>query len=303
LGLLAQQKFSKEISLVTDNDLYFSINRDRYYTSGVFLTYRHLTKKKNQNLEKRIFEWQIGHEMYTPSTPIVQFISQHDRPFAAYLYGSLNIKRAYKTNQILNTSLQIGVVGPDAKGDELQNNLHNWYGFRDVVGWKHQIKNALAINFGTEYIQFLGKDTSNTLDASWVNTANFGTVFTNFSTGLNLRLSFMPLQEIMNSIAFNTNLNDASTKYNREAESFFYFKPTIRYALYDATLQGSFLNTTSDVTKELIPLVFDMELGYKFTANRFNFGYVFNYNTSKSKGLRYTYGNRYGTIIINYLLH
>lgn len=303
LNLIAQEKFSKEISLVTDNDLYVSINRDRYYTSGVFITYRHLAKNTNINLEKRIFDWQIAHTMYTPNTPIVQLISEHDRPFAAYLYGSFNIKRVYKTNKILNTSLQIGVLGPSAKGDEIQNGLHNWYGFREAIGWKHQIKNAFALNFGTEYIQFLGKDASNTFDASWISNANLGTIFTDISTGLQLRLSFVPLQEIMNSIAFNTNLNDKNTKYKREFESFFYFKPSVRYALYDATLQGSFLNTGSDVTKELIPLVFDMELGFKFTAKRFNFGYAFNYNTSKSKGLRYTYGNRYGTIMINYLLH
>ena len=76
----------------------------------------------------------------------------------------------------------------------------------------------------------------------------------------------------------------------------------LRYALYDATLQGSFLNKGSEVTKELIPLVFDIQFGLKFTVNRFNFGYIFNYNTSKSKDLRYTYGNKYGTINLNYLL-
>lgn len=302
VNFLAQQKFSKEISLVTDNDLYTSADRDRYYTSGVFLTYRYLAENKNLNLEKRIFEWQIVHKMYTPNKPIVQVISEHDRPFAGYLYGSFGIHRVYKTNTIFNTSLQIGVVGPSAKSDELQNGLHSLYGFREVTGWKYQIKDAFGLNFGAEYIKFLGKDSSNTLDASWVNSVNLGTVFSDVSTGLKLRLSFIPLQEITNSIAFNTNLNDENTKQKSQIESFFYFKPTLRYALYDATLQGSFLNTSSEVTKELIPFVFDMELGFKFTANRFNFGYVFNYNTSKSEGLRYTYGNKYGSIIINYLL-
>lgn len=298
----AQQKFSREISLVTDNDLYVSTNRDRYYTSGIFIAYRHLAKIKKENLEKKIHEWQIGHKMYTPIKPIVQSISEHDRPFAAYLYGSFGIKRVYKTSKILSTSLQIGVVGPDAKGDEVQNFIHKFYGYREVVGWKHQIKNAIGLNFGTEYVHFLGNDKSNTLDASWVSSGNVGTVHTDISTGFNFRLSFLPLQGIKNSIAFNTNLNDVNTSYKREIESFFYFKPTLRYALYDATLQGSFLNTNSEVTKELIPFVFDMELGFKFTANRFNFGYVFNYNTSKSKGLRYNNGNNYGTIIINYLV-
>ena len=49
----------------------------------------------------------------------------------------------------------------------------------------------------------------------------------------------------------------------REIESFIYLKPMLRYALYDATIQGSFLNKKSLVTKELIPLVFELELGIK----------------------------------------
>lgn len=303
LDSIAQQKLSKEISLVTDNDLYVSINRDRYYTSGIFLSYRHLSNTVNKNLEKRIIEWQIGHKMYTPNKPIVLNITEHDRPFAAYLYGSLNIKRVYKKNKILNTSLQIGTIGSNAKGDEIQNFIHQFYGYREVIGWKHQIKNAFGLNFGTEYVRFLGNDKSNTLDLSWVSSGNIGTIYTDISTGLNFRFSFIPLQNIKNSIAFNTNLNDTNTSYKREIESFFFFKPTLRCAIYDATLQGSFLNPSSEVTKELIPFVFDMEFGFKFTANRFNFGYIFNYNTTKSKGLRYTHGNNYGTIIVNYLIH
>lgn len=300
---LCQEKFSKEISLITDNDLYVSTNRDRYYTSGIFLTYRHLIKNTNKKLAKKIFEWQLGHKMFTPHKPIVRFLIEHDRPFAAYLYSSLNIKRIYKKNKILNTSLQLGIIGPSALGDEIQNSIHNIYGFREVTGWKYQIENALGLNFGTEYVHFLGKDTSNTFDASWVSSANVGTVFTDISSGLHLRLSFLSLQKIQNSIAFNTNLNNTNSNDKRQIESFFFFKPTLRYALYDATLQGSFLNTSSMITKELVPVVFNMELGYKFTANRFNFGYVFNYNTSKSKNLRYSYGNKYGTIIVNYLIH
>lgn len=302
LQQISQEKFSKEISLVTENDLYVSIVRDRYYTSGIFLNYRYLVNHKNDNLEKQIFEWQIGHQMYTPYKPVVQNITLHDRPFAAYLYGSLNLKRVYKKNKILSTSFQIGVIGPNAKGSEVQNFIHNMYGYDEVTGWKYQIKNAFGLNLGAEYVHLLASNTSNKFDISWLSKINLGSIYTNISSGLHIRLSFIPLQDIMNSIGFNTNLNDGTTKYSRETESFFYCKPMVRYAVYDATLQGSFLNTSSVVTKELIPLVFDIQLGFKFTANRFNFGYAFNYNTNKSKGLRYNYGANYGTIIVNYLI-
>lgn len=301
--VFSQEKFSKEISLTTDNDLYVSTKKDRYYTNGMFLNYRYLSKTKKENQEKRIFEIEIGQEMYTPYRAIVLSINDHDRPFASYLYGSFGINRVYKKDKILNTSIQIGVIGPNAFGKELQDFIHEIYGYKKAIGWKYQIKNAFGLNFNTEYTQFLVKDESNNYDISWVNEAKLGTVYTNISSGFYVRLGLKTLAKITNSIAFSTNLNDKNTAFKREVESFFYIKPMVRYALYDATLQGSFLNKTSPVTKELVPLVFQLEAGLKFTANRFNFGYAFNYSTNKSKQLRKDNGNVYGTISFNYLLH
>lgn len=299
---ISQEKFSQEISFVTDNDLYVSTVRDRYYSSGIFLTYRYLSSRKSKSSEKRILEWKLGQEMYTPYKAVVTNISEHDRPFAGYLYGSFGINRIYKKSQILNTSIQIGVIGSNSYAEKLQEFIHDIYGFKKAVGWEYQIKNAFALNFNTEYLKTVLKTKKNNFDITWTNNLNLGTVYTNISTGFNARIGFEPLQKLSNSIAFNTSLNNEQNNSFRELESFFYIKPMLRYALYDATLQGSFLNNTSLITKELVPLVFDVEIGLRFTANRFNFGYAFIYNTSKSKDLRYTYGHKYGRITINYLI-
>ena len=299
---ISQEKFSQEISFITDKDLYVSTVRDRYYTSGIFLAYRYLSNNKNKSLEKRILEWKLGQEMYTPYKAVVTNISEHDRPFAGYLYGSFGINRIYKKSQILNTSIQIGVIGSNSYAEELQEFIHDIYGFKKAVGWEYQIKNAFALNFNTEYLKTVLKTKKNNFDITWTNNLNLGTVYTNISTGFNARIGFEPLQKLSNSIAFNTSLNNEQNNSFRELESFLYIKPMLRYALYDATLQGSFLNNTSLITKELVPLVFDVEIGLRFTANRFNFGYAFIYNTSKSKDLRYTYGHKYGRITINYLI-
>jgi hypothetical protein len=300
--IFSQEKFSKEVSFITENDLYVSTQRDRYYTNGMFLNYRYLTKTENPKLEKKIFEFQVGHEMYTPYKAGVNSIDEHDRPFAAYFYGSFGVNRIYKKNRIFNTSVQLGVIGSKAYGKELQEVIHELYGFREVTGWQFQIKNAFAINLSTEYVHHIATNKTNDLDISWVNSARLGTVYTDVSTGFYSRIGTIPLTKIINSIAFNTNLNDDTTDFTREVETFFFIKPMVRYAVYDATLQGSFLATDSQVTKELIPIVFDLEVGFRFTANRFNFGYVFNYNTSKSEGLRYTYGNKFGSISVQYLI-
>ena len=299
---ISQEKFSQEISFVTDNDLYVSTFRDRYYTSGIFLAYRYLSNNKNKAIEKRIIEWKLNHEMYTPYKAVVNNVLKHDRPFAGYLYGSFGINRVYKNKQILNTTIQIGTLGSNSFAEELQEFIHDIYGFEKAVGWDYQIKNAFALNLNAEYLKALIKNETKSFDVTWVNQLNLGTIYTNISSGFYARIGFKPLQNLTNSIAFNTNLNNEQTSSFRKAESFFYMKPMLRYAIYDATLQGSFLNKNSLVTKELIPIVFDVELGVNFTLNRLNFGYAFIYNTNKSKDLRYNYGHKYGRVSINYLL-
>jgi hypothetical protein len=300
--VFSQQKFSKEISLLTDNDLFVSVNKDRYYTNGLFLSYRYIAENKKEKEEKRIIEWQLGHEMFTPYKAIVPNISQHDRPFAAYLYGSFGIHRFYKNNRIFNTSLQVGVLGPAAFGKDVQDFIHDMYNFDMAVGWKHQIKNSFGLNLNVSYLKHILNNASNYVDISWLNEGKIGTIYTNISSGFYSRIGFKPLQKIVNSIAFNGSLNNKSTAYQREGESFIYIHPMLRYALYDATLEGSFLNANNDVTKELTPLQFHVAVGFRCTINRFNLGYSYQYHTNKSKGLKYDNGNKYGSIVVNYLL-
>ena len=104
-SLISQQKFSKEFSLVTDNDLYVSTVKDQYYTNGLFLSYRYLFSHIGE-LSKKIFEIQLGHEIYTPYKSTVNSVLEHDRPFAGYLYANIGVIRAYKTQSILKTNFQ-----------------------------------------------------------------------------------------------------------------------------------------------------------------------------------------------------
>lgn len=302
-SIFSQQKYAKEFSFVNDNDLYTSINRDRYYTNGMFLNYRYLGKNNSSIIEKQIFEFQLGHHMYTPYKALVYNINEHDRPFAGYLFGSFGINRAYKNNTIFKTSIQLGIVGPSAFGKELQKVIHDMYGFEEAIGWEHQIKDAIGINFQADYNKHLVADSSNHFDITWINNAKFGSIYTDITTGFYTRLSFEPLQKIINSIAFNTAINNESTSFVRAVESFFFIKPFITYAFYDATLQGSIFTDNNPVTGEIVNLRYGFEIGYKFTVNRFNFGYIVNYQTKKSEGLKYQSGNTYGTIQLNYLFN
>ena len=155
VGLFSQQKYAKEFSFLNDNDLYISPNQDRYYTNGMFFSYRYLSKKTPKNIQKKIFEVQLGHHMYTPFKATVQQNTDHDRPFAGYLFGSFGIQRFYKNETILKTTLQLGVLGPSAYSKPLQDFIHEIYGYKKAIGWKHQIANTIGVNFKIDYIKIL----------------------------------------------------------------------------------------------------------------------------------------------------
>ncbi|WP_410016849.1 lipid A deacylase LpxR family protein [Tenacibaculum sp. HL-MS23] len=298
ISLFSQRKYAKEFSFLNDNDLYISPNQDRYYTNGMFFSYRYLSNNTTEKLEKKIFEIQIGHHMYTPFKATVEQSSDHDRPFAGYLFGSFGIHRFYKNETILKTTLQLGALGPSALSKPMQDFIHEIYGFKKAIGWEDQISDALAVNLKIAYIKKLAND--NYLDVNWVNNIRIGTVYTDFSTGFYGRIGLKPLQKIINSIAFNANLNNENTNFNNEIESFLYIKPMFSYVAYDATIEGSFLNDSSPITYDIEPFKFTAEIGIRFTANRFNFGYAINYHTKKLKSMRVPKGNFYGTLLFNY---
>jgi hypothetical protein len=293
----AQNNYSKEISLISDNDLYTSVHRDGYYTNGLFLTYRVFKNDATKDSPKKIYKFQVGHLMFTAIKANINTASLHDRPFAGYLYGSFGIDRFYKSNAIFTTDLKIGVIGPNAKGRELQDFMHSVYNFLEPVGWKHQIQNALAINFNAKYLHYFSKISSNQFDISNYNSLKAGTVFTSFSTGLYSRIGFKKLQHLSNSVAFNSNLNTTSQSFG---ESFLFIKPMLNYTLYDATIQGSFLNKTNPVTFDVMPFHFSLELGYRYYRKRFLYGYTYMYHTKKLKSLRAKKNNSYGSIYIGY---
>ena len=260
--------------------------------------FRTVSNLKNEKLAKKIHSFQIGHMMFTPIKATLPFASTHDRPFAGYFYGEYGQSRFFTSQNVLITNLQLGVIGPNAKGQELQNFMHQIYNYPEAKGWKHQIENAFAINLNTTFIKHFKKASTTNFDLNSYNELKAGTIFTSISTGLYTRFGLKKLQKTSNSVSFNSNLNNQANQ--SFSESFFFLKPMLNYILYDATIQGSFLNKTSPVTYDVKPFNFSLELGYKYYYKRFLYGYTFHFHTKKLKSSRASKSNTYGSIYIGY---
>jgi len=299
LSIFSQQKFSKEFSFTNDNDLYTSISRDQYYSNGIFFNYRYLASDFKK-YEKKIYEIKLGHEIYSPFRSTVQSFREHDRPFAAHLYGSFGVLRVFESKKILHTNVILGVVGENALGQELQDVIHDIYNFVNAIGWEYQIQNMLSFNLDALYIDPLGTDDSEHYDINLIAKARLGTIFNEITGGFKGRLGFKKLQPIDNSIAFGTHLNNDKTAYSRGIESFLYYETTLSFVAFDATVQGGLFNNSSPLTFDINPLRFDFELGYRFTSNRWNFGYAFHYHSNKLPNLRRDGGHYYGRLFFGY---
>lgn len=299
--LFSQKRYAKELSIKSDNDLYLSGIQDRYYTSGLYISYRYIGKNNYKKSLKKVYEFQLGHQMYTPFKSVVRYVEEHDRPFAGHLYAGFSISNFYKNNLIFKMGAKIGVIGPYSYSQEIMEAIHTWYGFNDVPGWDYQISSALALNLDATLIKNFEHLSSSKFDISWYNKAKAGTIFTNLTTGLYARLGIFKLKELNNSIAFHGNLNkDVSKKKNNLKEAFFFIKPLVHYNLYDATIQGSFLNTSSPVTYKISPFSFSTELGVLFTLNKVHLGYTANLYSKRINNPKVPLINFYGSIYINY---
>jgi len=294
----SQQNYSKEIGVLSDNDLYVSSFKDRYYTNGIFVYYRFVSQK-NKKITKKIIQFEIGQQMYTPHHSDSPLIEEQDRPYAGYSF--INYSRHYfnKQKYSFKAALEIGILGPNSKAREFQNTIHTIYGFQKSDGWDNQIQNALGVNFNFEYLKPLSKPSHSKIDLTSSSSLKLGTIFTNITTSIYIRLNLLkkPLNSFSNSILFKSNLSLKNSKHKNEL--FLFIRPQIGYAIYNATIQGGLFTNNSPVTFAITPFNFETEIGIKLALKRFDLEYTRTNYTKKLKEM-IDNTNTYGSIKIAY---
>lgn len=298
---VSAQKRPAEIGIVFDNDLYVSTVNDKYYTNGFEFFYRYLISNENEKISKKIVEFRLGQYIYNPQTIRAADINKNDRPFAGYLFGEVGLNTFYQNESVLKVSGQLGYVGPNAFGEEVQRGFHDLFGYRNVYGWEHQIKNAFAVQANVFYSIKLFPKKESYVDVQLQAEASVGTIFNSLTVGPVARFSLKKLLPVYNSNLYDGSLR-ADKNYKEESEFYFYASPKINYQVYDATIQGSMFNDNSPVTFPIEPFRFNAEAGLKFRKNHLNLSYSFVYRGREAKN-RVIEGYFYGSIGVGYLLN
>jgi lipid A 3-O-deacylase len=273
------QTHSNEIGIQTDNDSYLLQGSDRYYTDGIYIYYRRALKVKSGDSTKllnKVLGFEMGQKIFNPQSGSVFYKGADqaqlvDRPFAGYLYAGANLNFLYKDESNLKIGAQLGIIGPGAFGKEVQDYVHDNFGFYHPDGWEFQIHNEVQLNLSAAYNRLLAR--SGWIDLSLTSYLNLGNGFTGAGVGPQLRMG--AFNQLFNSISTqSTAIKNQTVTPLHQHELFFYYKPLFNYVAYDATIQGGLFNKHNDpssleITRNKEPFIFSNQLGIAFTTNRF----------------------------------
>lgn len=144
------KEIKHQLELRHDND--FLTFTDRYYSSGLFLTYRKLLQKGIFPSGKEQLQFSLRQEIYTPSDIKSRNISDLDRPYVGFL-GIQGGWSHIKNSSLFETDLLLGVAGPASGASGFQKWYHNTFVVSDPPVWGNQMENSVHANIYASYLK------------------------------------------------------------------------------------------------------------------------------------------------------
>ncbi|MDX1951100.1 MAG: lipid A deacylase LpxR family protein [Verrucomicrobiota bacterium] len=171
LLLSAEERDRSTLSITIENDSF--LGTDRYYTHGMRMQYMHrpnelpswavkgLSHLPNVGMEISSMRigGALGQELYTPANLRARALIVNDRPYGAWMHGSLILRRSGQLRESVGVmdelELDVGVVGPEALGEETQQWWHDTVDYIDPKGWDNQLESEPAVQlFLNRSLQF-----------------------------------------------------------------------------------------------------------------------------------------------------
>ena len=288
-------------SILFENDLFGGT--DVNYTNGIKFSWvsRDLTKYRDS---ERLPKWLLpvvrklpfinepglqrnvglgfGQNIFTPNNIQQKEKIDNDRPYAAWLYTSAAFHN--KNEQHLNTmEIQLGMVGPAALGEQVQNTVHRLQDIDLARGWDNQLKNELAFAFIYEHKdRYLKRDQDSKIGADFITHYGgaLGTVFTYLNAGVETRLGWNLPADFGTSLIrpggeANAPLDSSDPRLNVKTRFSLYgfAAASGRFVLRDLFLDGNTFTESHEVKKEhwvgdLIVGVGFVRRGWKLTYSQ-----------------------------------
>ena len=160
--LCAEEKkgdfFLERFNIYFENDIFDKT--DKGYTNGVkFSTIFNVNTEVYPFFKAPFFydstknhfvTFSVGQDIFTPEDTQALPPDTKDRPYAGWLYMGMNWQQG-DANNLDSLEIQVGVVGPAALGEQIQNGIHSKTGSLEAVGWDYQLANEPGLIVSYEH--------------------------------------------------------------------------------------------------------------------------------------------------------
>ncbi len=290
-------------SVVSENDKYFA-GTDRHYTNGFKLTWLGETdlnrSRKFVQLAARFIPWMdpehvdwrykvgfaLGHNIYTPTDTETPTLLTNDRPYAGWLYGSI-LLHAQLDNQLRLVELSAGVIGPSARGEQIQNAWHDVINVPHAEGWANQLHDepGLQLSWERRYRTWQWAETARLplgVDLVLRHRVTLGNVATHLAGGAVVRIGWHLPADFGADLIRPGGGNTANDGGPQRFAAYTYASGEVRAVARDIFLDGNTWRSSHSVDKR--PVVADLNLGFVLYWPGFRIAYTQNYRTKEFYG-------------------
>ncbi len=315
-GLAAQPAAAGNYTIQFENDRI--ADTDRHYTSGIRLNWVSDRATDSPLWAKNLLDdlyplanlragrvgLALGQNIFTPEDTDARELVADDRPYAGWLYGGISAHA--ETNRTIfgmpldtldSVELDVGVVGPLARGEQVQNNFHDLIGVSRSNGWDNQLENEPALLFIAERRWRPEPLDLGRVDAGIIPHVGFslGNVMTLANAGATLRIGqqldvdYGPphVRPTLSGLAAVAGGTDFAWYLFAGAEG--------RLVAHNIFLDGNTFADSHSVDKKLF--VADMQLGFAVVVNDVRLAFTHIFRTREFEGQRRA--DRYGAVSLS----
>ncbi len=293
---LNQKVLNHELELIVENDVFVSLIRDQYYSSGIFGSYRHAldTSRYGRNVINTSRKYSLTQRMYTAKFVEYDELDLIDRPYAGIFSLSARQDFFFRNGQYFGAEFELGWMGPKSFTGDIHEAWHGFFGLPDPNGWFSQINDALVANLYLDHAKRLLRSNSPEVqgDITSVSRLSVGTIYNSFFQGLLFR--YGKTRSIEKSTHFGNTLSTLKPlqKSDIATEAYIFYQPAVMYVAYDGTLQGGLITGNESLfTKEPVSWRFMNSFGLLLRYGTFDINLVFYIQPAETDGVSsHSYG-------------
>jgi len=226
------------------------------------------------------FSLSFNQDIYTPENKFKTEVDSTDRPYTAQLYlNYIKNSNDFWKGRKLTSSVYLGIQGPSALGEQMQNGVHRLINNHELLGWGNQMSDGLLLDYKILLSQILPISTSFG-EVNAFGSVRAGTIYNYGEIGLHLKIgrytdSYMNVSGIYNPkktykftekelfkmgkyrkriipkrirrLSNEMQVNYLNKKMNRKLQAYFFTEFSTTYFVRDGSLEGSLIQFKPNV--------------------------------------------------------